>query len=436
VFLVMPVVEAAQLSPQQFAAYEGLNDTGRIQVIIQLAKVGNANAVEALLEKYPLQGPYARNRGLYIKGLLQKNQGDFTGAAETFRSALADDPSLTLVRSELAETLVILEEDESAAHHLRLLAADAPNEKAAATVRSFLDQVDSRTPYKFSGYVSFAPSTNVNNGTKQTTVYSPFDGFTGEIGDDRKAKSGVGLSAGGNAAYSKRIGNDYLVIAAAGANARIYDDEAFNSFSLSQSLEFRRLTKNGYLALGLIASQSLDQEDGFPDYVSYGPRIAMSQQIGAEDRISGSIIHEWRNSQNKGGPESTALTFDAAWSHSFGATFATTVFGGLDIIKTDIEKNSYYTMAAGLSIYKELPAGITVSASGQIAKSEFAAHDILLNTTREDTQLSGSLTLTKRDFNIYGFAPAITYSYANNFSNSNPYDFDRHGLDVRLTKDF
>ena len=169
-----------------------------------------------------------------------KSQGNLTGAAEKFRAALAQDPSLTLVRSELAQTLVELQEDDSAKHHLQLLAADAPNEQTASGIRSFIDQVDARKPYKFSGFVSLAPSTNLNSGSKRDTIYAPGVGQTFDINSSSKATSGFGVAGGVNGGYTKRLGNDFSFVAGAGANVRLYDDKDFNSYSLSQTAEIRR----------------------------------------------------------------------------------------------------------------------------------------------------------------------------------------------------
>jgi tetratricopeptide (TPR) repeat protein len=150
---VSPVVLAAVPNTQQLVSYEQATEIERVKLLLHLAKTGDVEAVDVLLAKYPLQGPHANNRALFIEGLLLKSQGKLTQAAEKFRAALAQDPSLTLVRSELAQTLVELQEDDSAKHQLQLLAADAPSEEAASGIRSFIDQVDARTPFKFSGYV-------------------------------------------------------------------------------------------------------------------------------------------------------------------------------------------------------------------------------------------------------------------------------------------
>ena len=81
---------------------------------------------------------------------------------QKYRAALASDPSLTLVRSELAKTLFELGENDSAKHHLTLLMADAPNAVQAQGIRSFIDTIDASRPYTFSAFISAAPSTNIN----------------------------------------------------------------------------------------------------------------------------------------------------------------------------------------------------------------------------------------------------------------------------------
>ena len=41
---------------------------------------------------------------------------------------------------------------------------------------------------------------------------------------------------------------------------------------------------------------------------------------------------------------------------------------------------------------------------------------------REDTRCTGTVSLTKRDFNIWGYAPAIEYTYIYNDSNISIYE--------------
>jgi outer membrane protein len=362
-----------------------------------------------------------------------KSKRKYTEAAAKFRAALASDPSLTLVRSELADTLVILQEDDSALHQLKLLEADAPDEKAASSIRSFIDQVDSRRPYTVAGYVSFAPSTNLNSGSRHATVYSPALGVNFAT---TQPKSGLGIASGVSGAYTKRLGDDVMFVAAGGADARLYDDADFNSYSLSQSLELRYLVPQGYLGVGLVSSQQLDNQSYSPNFASYGPRISASLQVTPRDHLSFSVLHEWRNSLVKGGENSTALMLDGSWTHAWNSSFNTSLFSGFDRIKTPNALSSYQTVSAGISVYKELTFGITANVTSQISKSDFEGYNTLAGVTRADKRLNTSIALTKRDLNLFGFAPSVSYSFTDNFSNINTYDYTSHAIDFRLTKDF
>jgi hypothetical protein len=77
-----------------------------------------------------------------------------------------------------------------------------------------------------------------------------------------------------------------------------------------------------------------------------------------------------------------------------------------------------------------------VDLNGEVRLSEFDAMHPIAGVTRKDTRLSGTVALTKRDFNIWGYAPSLEYTYVNNDSNISLYEFDSHALDFRLSKDF
>lgn len=431
-FAAVPA-HAGNPNAQQLAAYQKASEIERVRVLMSIAKSPDADQVTYLLKLHPLEGPYAANRTLFIEGMVLKSKGKYTEAAKNFRAALADDPKLTLVRAELAETLVILQQDDSALHHLRLLAAEAPDQQAASGIRSFIDQVDARTPYKFTGYVSFAPSTNVNSGSKHTTVYSPALGINFAT---EQPKSGVGVAAGLSGAYTKRLGNDLMFVGSAGVDARLYTDKYFNSYGVSQSLELRRLISQGYVGIGLVASEQLDNQKFIVSYMTIGPRVSASLQLTPQDHLSLGALYEWRDPPFGGTKISKAVMLDAAWTHAWDSSFNATLFGGFDAVDNNTAVTSYKTISAGLSLYKELTHGITANIVGQVGKTDYEGFNALAGVTRADKKFSTSVTLTKRDFNFHGFAPSATYSFSDTFSNINTYDSAAHAVDVRLTKDF
>ena len=108
--------KSVEPTPKQISEYEASTDSTRVKLLIHLAKSGQQDLAEVLMKRYPLTGKFAANRQLFIEGLILQARGNLTGAAKNYRKALADDPSLTLVRAELAQTLFELQEDDSAKH--------------------------------------------------------------------------------------------------------------------------------------------------------------------------------------------------------------------------------------------------------------------------------------------------------------------------------
>lgn len=420
----------------QIEMYQKAPEGKRVHFLIEMAKAGEYEQVELLLKRFPLQGPHAANRKLFIEGLIKNGRGDFTGAVKNYRAALANDPKLTLVRSELAMTLVKLDQDDSAKHHLTLLAADAPSETDAAGIKSFIEKIDAKRPMTFNGYLSLAPSSNVNGGSNHATVYSPWNQGDWSISSSQQKQSGIGVAAGASVGYSKRLGNKLQGVLAGNVDGRAYSNSDYNSLSFSQSAEIRFLLDQGYLGVGPVANQSIDIAERSIAFHSFGPRASFVYNVTPQNLISANTLYEWRDRAGSSQDDGTASLSSISITHAFDSSSNATVFGGFDRIKTALDTTSYKTISGGLRFYKELPLGLTANVSGQGRFSNFDGMTMLTLTTREDQRYIGSVELTKRDLNWFGFAPSLSYTYTKNKSNIAIYDYDSHAVDFRLTKDF
>ena len=427
---------AVQFSPQQMAQYQATPENERVRILIELAKTGHNDEAEGLLKNFPLQGPHAENRTLFIQGLNLEARHDLVGAARYFRSALASDPKLTLVRSELVQVLVKLDEGDSAKHHLQLLEADAPSEEQAAGIRSFIDKIDQSHPYSFSGFVSIAPTTNINNGSSHNQVYSEITGSNWDISAANQAQSGIGISAGLNAGYSKRLGNSFQGVVAANIVGSLYGDFAFNSISSSESAELRYLLDNGFVSVGGVSSQGFAPASQSFTYTSYGPRVALNYQLSQRNLLKASIVDEYRNYINSNVQNGWVLTTDLSLTHAIDSSMNFTVFGGYQKVGATLPTLSYQSYYGGLNFYKEMPAGVTLDLNGQARFSGFDANIPGQSYARADQRFTASATLTKRDLNILGFAPSLNYTYTLNKSNFAVYDYDSHAVNFNFTKDF
>lgn len=425
---------AGAASPAAISAFRQLDEPNRVRALIHLAKEGEEEEAAELLSTFPLTGKFAENRTLFIQGLIERARGNLRPAVQLFRKALAADPSLTLVRAELAKTLEMMGEDDGAKHHLELLRAEAPDQQSATAITSFIDRIDAKRPYSFSGYVSVAPSTNINSGTSNDKIYLfglPFD-----IDPDSKKTSGIGLSAGLSGAYTKHLAEDLVAVVAAGVDATVYRDSDFNQFTASESLDLRHLYDHGYVGLGIVGSQTLGDASMNLGYWSVGPRASLSHQLGLRDTIRASTTLELRTYPHNESSDGYAILNDVTLSHAFDSGFVGYLSAGIDRVKTNEDHLDYWSYSAGLGVYKELPAGLTVNSQIEFRESQYDGIFPLMDKAREDQRLTASISLTKRDFDILGYAPVIEYSYTLNNSNVSFYEYDAHTIDFRLTKEF
>ncbi len=436
------IAAEAPLTPDQIAYYQSGDENARVRLLIEMTHTGHLDAAETLLKRFPLQGKLAENRTLFLEGLILENRGQLNASTVKFRSALANDPKLTMVRAELAQVLARLDETDSAKHHLELLVAEAPSPEQAAGIRSFMQQLDANHPLKFSGFVAVAPSTNINLGSSHDTVYAPGLGGVGGAGSSwqiapaNQKQSGTGITAGANLGFAHHLGDHFQGVLAAGAVGTYYPTLSAATLGLSQSAELRYLTTTGYLGLGGISSETIDPVNRALAYTSYGLRGSFETMLTQRDQLAGSATFEFRN--YPGGPASngTALMLSSVLTHAIDSSSNVALILGYENVNQQIDFNSYHDGTLGLGFYKELPHGITLEGQATARFAGFDGVNPLALVTRTDENYTGSLTLTKRDWYFLGLAPSLNYTYTRNVSNIAVYDYDSHAVDVRLTKKF
>jgi len=432
----------AKLTQDQIAYYQSGTESARVRLLIEMIRSGHTDMAEELLKRFPLQGNLAENRTLFLQGLILENRGQLTASAAKFRSTLANDPKLTMVRAELAQVLARLDETDSAKHHLELLVAEAPTPEQAAGIRSFIQQLDANHPLKFSGFVSIAPSTNINLGSShQTVTASGLAGIGGadatwQIDPASQKQTGTGITAGANLGFSHHLGDHFQGVLAGGAVGTYYPTLSAATLGLSQSAELRYLIPDGYVGMGGVSSQAIDPIHRNLAYSSYGMRGSFETTLTPRNQLTGSTTFEWRNYPETPSSNGTALMLSSVLTHAIDSSSNIAVILGYENVLQQIDFNSYHDGTIGFGFYKELPHGMTLEGQGTARFAGFDADNPLAGYTRYDENYTGSLTLTKRDWYFMGLAPSLNYTYTRNVSNIAVYDYDAHAVDFRLTKKF
>ncbi len=109
--------------------------------------------------------------------------------------------------------------------------------------------------------------------------------------------------------------------------------------------------------------------------------------------------------------------------------------GGL---KEDTVDPAYSNLApfAGFSYQYDFPYRISATFQPMIFLRFFEDDLALFGKTREDTTLRVRTILTYRTNLLFGFAPTLTYTFTHNNSNIGFYDYNRHRVELGLTREF
>jgi tetratricopeptide (TPR) repeat protein len=404
----------------------------------QLLRGGRFDVAERLLTstKY---GANARPTQQFYLAIVRRAQGKPAQAIDMFRAILADHPDYSRVRLELAATLFQVQEDESARHNFELvLGASGSQPGLANTVRSYINAIDSRRRWDFSTYLTIAPSTNLNQGSDNRVVY--LNGLPFVISDANQKQSGVGIVTGFQGSYRQPVSDKLDLVLSGGAHTKRYPDSNFNDLLASVSFGPRYRFDQGYLGLYAIADKrwfaDTDYSTSFGGLLSGAFRLAPSDIVFADLGCSERRFEDdWKGSDLTY-QDGHACFASARFEHHIDAATYVQALGGGGEETAGLAHLDNESWNAGAGIYSELPWGLSLYLQGLYTRREYDGIFPGIAEARRDDRVDVSLNATKRDLDIFGFAPMAQFTYTHNVSNVSFYVYDAQGLNLTLTKKF
>jgi outer membrane protein len=427
-------------SPQQVEAeWPRLTNSQKFVLLDQLVQTGNADIAARLLPQTQASSTPERKQLQFYTGLVAKAEGRPKDAIPIFRELLANDPHFARVRLELARALFEAQEDEAAKHHFEMvLGGSAADPDLSNSVKAYLTALESRRRWEFSSYVSVAPSTNLNQGSANRVV--ELNGLPFELSEANRKKSGVGVITGAQGGYRQPLTDTVDLIATAGVHLKRYGQKDFNDTLAAASLGPRYRFDNGQIGIyGTIDKKWMADADLS---TGFGGLVAGSYRLGVQDIVHGDVGCTRR--RYSADWQATDLTYQdgqtcsvsGRFEHALDITSFVRVLGAYGREKTNTLHLDNTMWNAGAGIHRELPMGFTVYLQGLYTQRGYDGVFPTTTQARRDQRLDLSINVTKRDFEIFGLAPMVQYTYTRNDSNVGFYQYDAHGVSVTLTKRF
>jgi hypothetical protein len=406
-----------------------------------LIEQGDYAAALALAER--AWGPETPNRAAridFIRGMKLKAEGDLQGAIAIFRKLLADNPGFTRVRVELASALYQAGDPEAASYHLRDLARTAQTDELRRNFESYLDAIKRDRPWRVGGYLSLAPSTNVNGRTTERVIVidnCPFDP-SGRcqfvIDEGSRAASGIGLTGGLSGERHFFLSDDITVTLSGRVDAIKYIDPQFDRLSGRAGAHVRKKLGDTTIGGGVVADYSMIGWQPYRDAAGFEFEVGRAMGPATHLLLSTSIMYQrFAAFPTMNGP---AVSLGAVVGHAIGPGQSLTTGMSFTLERTSASYLDSDALRTFVGYGKEWNGGLITYVEPSITLRRFRGIDPSFGSRREDIEVGARVGLSHRKLSFWGFMPRLEYSYTRQFSTHTFQRRETHSANVVLTREF
>ena len=403
-----------------------------LQLVQFLIANGDTDTAARLIRAWQPGHPDHAVRVAYVDGLIAQARGDDPEAVRLYRGILAQRPELDIVRVQLAGALARLGLVDGARDQAERLIAAGVDDRLGGQMQGLIRSLDSRRSFRFRGYFSFLPSTNVNNGTNQTTAR--FGPFVGAIPRAQQRQSGVGVLLGGQLSGRWQLDPRHAAVAALDVSAERFPsiDRTNLSGGLSLGVE-RRVSRGLLLGRAIVGGAAVD---GTRTYRYTGLAAEANLRLNARWRLNLAPEYRYERFDAVPGDEGHYVDIPVQLDRFAGPDRFTRFIAGASFGRKEQARFSFDEVRLGLGHYREFAGGVTLYGQAVAARRAYHGNYPGLGEPQTDRRLELSATLTKRDFEIGGFAPQVTLRRTRTQSNAAFADITKNDVEIRLVREF
>jgi hypothetical protein len=399
------------------------------EVAQQKGNSTTASTIYDALESDP--DPNIRNEARYRHAKLLTGVSRPRDAAILLRRVLDEKPQAVPARLELARTLQLLGDTNAALRELRAAQATGLPPAVARLIDRYSAALRAQRPFGASLEIAIAPDSNINRATRSDTLGTIFGDF--QIGDEGRAKSGIGLSLAGQTYRRISIGGATNLVLRASGFANLYRDSEFNDLAadLAAGPEFSLGRDRLQLEVG-----ATQRWFGQKPYLRSG-RLAgtFSHPLGPRTLLrlvgSATLIDNRLNDLQDGKGYSSQLQIERALTPTTG------IAGSVSIDRQALKDRGYATTGwrAGLTGWHDL-GRMTLTAAAELGRLHADERLLLFPERRQDRYTRLSLGASFRQLQYGGFAPLIRISLERNRSSIAFYDYRRARTEIGVVRAF
>lgn len=376
----------------------------------------------AIAQTQPVAGDFERARIL-------RAAHQHKAAIDILRRLLRAEPDNIALREELGYVLILDGQMASAQYQFEILKERSRDPDLRRLYTAVLRRIVDERPVGISVIFGFTPTSNLNQGTDNTTLYNNVLGV-GRIAAENRRLSG----------WHSQIGLRGYVRGNVGANGRIVLDWRAERYFFSDlytpeneaelGLSFSQITPRGDFGVRLFTVQRFRDRG---DYARTGVTVFAGREFAPGRRVNGFLQFSQLETEREPTQEGVRTILDLGYGITPSPALSLRFGIQGERVNARRDAHSYSSLALTTRAHRAFRNGYELSAQAIAGHRRF---DTDIGFTREDSFADVSVTVFNSRFSVGGVVPKLTCSLRATRSNVALYDTRTQACGLALSRRF
>lgn len=371
----------------------------------------------------------------WARAILSKKENNYRQSISLYREVLAAQADILPVRFQLAVALFENNELDAAEDQFKKLRAEPLNENAQGVISQYLNAINQRDRWTFSGGLTYLRDPNINNAPKSGTTYGNWRAPV------RESAEGVGFNL--NLGKKWSWGDGFFNELRLNGNGKYYwDNKKYNEITGRASLGFG--FQNAKFSLALLPFMEQTLYAGGSKQSETLKRFSKAGGTALESHYWFSPKWQWNANYEYGEQRYTTRKHLNGNYHfvSIGVLYLANAkqywFGNVSYHRNSArdDDDAYFRRAVNLGWGQEWGKGFSTRLSVSLAEKRYKGPMPIFNIQQQNKEYGVQASLWHRAVHFWGITPRLTYHYNKTKSNHDFYSYDKSRFYLDFSKQF
>ena len=405
-----------------------VSETVAAAILIESGRLEDAKLVLA----HVLQVTPNDNEAVFLSGLIDIAEKNYSSAIGKFRRILVSEPNRERVRLELARAFFLVGDYDNAERNFKFARAGSLPDDTKRIIDGYLAMIIRARKWSYNIGLALADDTNVNGATSVHTI--DLYGLPFTLSDNARQKSGVGIAIDVAGEWSPLLWNNTKARIGGTIHRLEYAGHSFDDMTISAYAGPEFLFPRWQV--DALVTSFRRWYGGEPYNEGISGRGVVSYALRPNLQLATALDLQtvsYRTATFQNGPVISG-NVALSYTNSPSSLFRITVGTASQRANLAAFANNTYWMT--LDYYRDLPFGFSTNLEPAFSWTRYDAPLAAFGVTRSDRTWAVRLDVLNRRIEYAGFAPRLSYIYVSQQSSIALYRYSRSQIQLGLTRQF